>query len=227
MMITSKPINYLFIAYWLIAVLPLPAEASLGDVGDIQTLMTRLERVLPAFWGLMVIIAYVAGLGFFLKGLLMLKAFSAPLTQQTRPGEISGPLVYLFVGTMMLWIAPSTDIISRSIFGSDFVKISIAGSDTGIAGESYQRTQASSELLSYAPVSIEGEWAAMFNTIVIYIRFIGFLAFIRGWFLIAHAGQPGVQPGTISKGLVHLVGGIMAINFVPLVKIIHNTVAVG
>ena len=56
------------------------------------------------------------------------------------------------------------------------------------------------------------------------MQFIGFLAFLRGWFIIAHSGQPGVQPGSISKGIIHIVGGILAINFLPLVNAIHNTI---
>ena len=66
--------------------------------------------------------------------------------------------------------------------------------------------------------------ADMIDTIVLYVQFIGFIAFIRGWFIIAHSGQPGTQPGSISKGIVPIIGGILAVNFIPLVHIIHNTI---
>lgn len=186
---------------------------------DLQEIMQNLRKILHPTMVLLMIISYVSGIVFMLRGLLMLKSFSMPLTQATKPGEIAGPLVYIFVGTVLIYIPNATNILSNTLFG-DGVNHIFSGSTVDLTAMG----KASDKIMGYAPVSLEGQWATMIDTIVLYMQFIGFLAFLRGWFMIAHAGQPGVQPGSISKGIIHIVGGILAINFLPLVNAIHNTI---
>jgi intracellular multiplication protein IcmC len=205
-----------------ILLLPSVAMAAFSEV-DLQDIMVRLSGLLGPLMRLLLTISFISGIVFTLRGLLMLKAFSMPLTQASKPGEISGPLVYIFVGTILIYIPTSTDVLSATLFGSG---PSIFSGGKG-SGDSFTNLgnmgKASDKLLGYAPVSIEGQWAVMVDTIVLYMEFIGFLAFLRGWFLIAQSGQPGVQPGSISKGIIHVVGGLLAINFLPLVKAIRGT----
>ncbi len=194
---------------------------------DLQTIMLNLQKILAPAMALLLTISFIAGITFMVKGLLMLKAFSMPLTQASKPGEIAGPLVYLLVGAVMIYIPTTTDILSQTVFGKGGPSI-FTNASRGADGGSFSvdlgaMGKASDQLLGYAPVSVEGQWAAMIDTIVLYMEFIGFIAFIRGWFMIANAGQPGVQPGTISKGIIHIVGGILAINFLPLVQAVQNT----
>src|SRR3990167_4661335 len=74
---------------------------------DLQVIMQNLQKLLTPAMGLLLTISFIAGIMFMLKGLLMLKAFSMPLTQASKPGEIAGPLVYLFVGAIMIYIPTS------------------------------------------------------------------------------------------------------------------------
>lgn len=64
--------------------------------------------------------------------------------------------------------------------------------------------------------------------VLTFIRLIGYIAFIRGWLLINQYGaasQP--QPGLLSKALIHMVGGVAAINVQITAKILANTFAPG
>lgn len=196
--------------------LPVIAHAAIEQ--DVQDIMENLKKILNPTLRLLMAISFIIGLVFILRGLMTLRQFSMPLTQATRPGELSGPLVYIFVGAVMMYIPSSTDILSETLLGGS--QGSIFGS-RGLGGMG----KASDELMGYGVTqSVEDEWATLVDTVVLYVQLIGFLAFLRGWMLIAHAGQPGVQPGTISRGIVHIVGGIIAINFLPLVKVVHNTI---
>jgi intracellular multiplication protein IcmC len=220
----------MFIRIFALSLILLPQVAFAAFVErDLQDIMQNLQKVLLPAMGLLLSISFVAGVFFMLKGVMMLKAFSMPLTQASKPGEISGPLVYLFVGAIMIYIPTSTDIVSQTFFGvggpSIFTNASRSQTGGSFSVNLSAMGRASDQILGYAPVSVEGQWAAMIDTIVLYMQFIGFIAFLRGWFMIAHAGQPGAQPGTITKGIVHIIGGILAINFLPLIKAIQNTIS--
>lgn len=210
----QRPSQLVFLCFLF---LPMPVFAA-----DLQDILENVRAVVHPLMGLVIIISYVAGIGMIFKGLGMLKAFGMPLTQASRPGEVAGPLVYICVGAILIYVPTATDIVSSTIFQGAPGFASIFGSGNQLNLQSMGK--ASDKLLGYAPVSVEGQWADMIDTIVLYVQFIGFIAFIRGWFIIAHSGQPGTQPGSISKGIVHIIGGILAVNFIPLVHIIHNTI---
>ncbi len=202
-----------------IVLLPTPAFAAITDQ-DVQQILTNLQSILNPAMSMLLAISFVMGVLFILKALLALKAFAMPQTQMSRPGELSGPLILMFVGTILIYVPTSTNILSNTLFGSGN---SIFDSSSGAANLQGMGS-ASQQLMDYAQVTVESQWATMIDTIVLYMEFIGFLAFLRGWVIIAHIGQHSGQPGTLSKGLVHIIGGILAINFLPLVNVLMNTI---
>lgn len=198
----------------LIILMPIAAHAA-----DVHTILHNLRnQIIVPFTRLLFVLCYVCGIYFVWRGLGMLKAFGMPLTQASRPGEVAGPLMFIFVGALMLFLPTTTDVISQSVFGNSQAGIFSGGEvDYGAAGK------ASEELVGYLPSGIEAKWADLLDTLVLFIEFIGFIAFIRGLFILSKAGNPGVQPGSIAKGIIHLIGGVVAINFIPAVKIVHNS----
>lgn len=198
--------------------MPTAAHAELTAL-DVQDILVNLQKILDPALILLLTISFIIGIFFILKGLLLLKAFAMPLTQASRPGELSGPLIYLLVGTVMIYIPTSTDVITSTLFGS-----APSMFDAGGGASVYRMGQASDQIMGYASVALESQWATLINTVVYYMQFIGFLAFMRGWIIISHAAQHHGQEGSLSKGLIHIVGGILAINFLPLIKAISNTI---
>ena len=49
------------------------------------------------------------------------------------------------------------------------------------------------------------------------------VAILRGFLILSKATGQGAQPGTISKGIIHIFGGILAVNIVTTVKVMTNT----
>lgn len=205
-----------------ILIAPSLAFAALTEL-DVTDIMQNLRKILNPMMVLLLTASFLSGILFLLRGFLMLKSFAMPLTQASKPGEIAGPLVYIFVGTVLIYIPSSTDVLSNTLFGSNVDSI-FSNSGNSYSVNLQNMGKASDQILGYAPVSVEGQWAALIDTIVLYMQFIGFLAFMRGWFIVAESGQPGTQPGSISKGVIHIVGGLLAINFLPLVNAVHNTI---
>jgi intracellular multiplication protein IcmC len=73
--------------------------------------------------------------------------------------------------------------------------------------------------------SLFGSGSKVGHSLSIIIQTLGYVAFLRGWMMIAKsAGQGGGgQGGSTGKGLVHVFGGILAINIVSTLQIVNNT----
>jgi intracellular multiplication protein IcmC len=123
----------------------------------------------------------------------------------------------MIVGAVLIWLPTTSDVMTETFFGS---------SSTLFSGNSfdYSALGSGSQLLAYSTgSSLQAQWSAIADTLVLYIQFIGLIAFIRGWIIISKATQTGAQPGSMSKGITHIIGGILAINFVQFIGLLQAT----
>lgn len=63
--------------------------------------------------------------------------------------------------------------------------------------------------------------AAALEGVLTFVRLLGYIAFIRGWFLINQFGMG--KDGTLGRGLTHVFGGVAAINVQITAGILANT----
>ena len=186
---------------------------------DIQTILNNVSRIIVPLTAMVLIVSFVAGVYMIIHALTMMKKFGN-MSMQAQPGELGGPLVQLVVGAVLIYLPSSTDTLANSLFGTSN---SIFGSDS--SSVNYSNAGYGSELLGYvASNSFAEQWASMANTLVLYIQFVGFLSFVKGWFILSKSGGHGTQQGTVAKGITHILGGIVAINFVAASNIIYNTI---
>lgn len=151
-------------------------------------------------------LAYIIGIGFAMKALMSLKHFGESKAQMSANGSMKEPLIYILVASMFIFFPTGLNVILTTAFGD-------------------------SNILQYAPISssnstintLFGQESAVGESIVIIIQTIGIIAFIRGWILIARSASHGQQPGVTGKGIMHIFGGILAINIVLTLEIINNT----
>lgn len=185
---------------------------------DIQTILNNVSRIIVPLTTMVLIISYMSGVWMMINALTKLKKFGN-MSMQAQPGELGGPLIKLAVGAVLIYLPSSTDALTASLFGASD---SIFGSSGGV---NYRNVGYGSEILGYLPADSFGQqWAAMANTLVLYIQFVGFLSFVKGWFILSKsAGQSG-QQGSAGKSFTHILGGIMAINFISMARIINNTI---
>jgi intracellular multiplication protein IcmC len=197
----------------------LPGKVFAASMPDLSTVLQNLEDILNPLADLLIVISFIGGIYFIYTGILELKLFGQPPSQMMRPGELKGPLVHIIIGAVLIYIPTTSDIVTFSLLGDSGKTVFSGGAiNIGLAGS------ASDELLSYAPIPIEQKWHDVMNTIFHYVQFIGLIAFVRGWFILSKVGQHGGQPGTASKGVIHVLGGIIAINIVPVLEILRNTI---
>lgn len=215
----SLPVRALHSAKPLVGILLLLGTPPVYAMADMQTIMTNLAKVIPALTTMVLYISYVAGVVMIINGLMMMKKLGNFATQQTQPGEVSGPLMKILIGAALIYLPSSTDIISHSLF-QDSNTLFNNGTQAN-----YNNLGSGSSLLGYTGGdSLSQQWTAIANTLVLYIQFLGLLSFIKGWFIISSSAGHSSQPGTTSKGVTHIIGGIVAMNFVGAINVIYNTV---
>jgi intracellular multiplication protein IcmC len=149
--------------------------------------------------------AYVIGLAFAFKAIYTLKAYGESKATMSSNANIKEPIFYLLVAAMFIYFPTGLAIMLNTTFGS-------------------------SSILQYGPVTGNNDsLASLFGrsaagrSLTIIIQTVGVIAFVRGWILIARSGAQGQQPGTAGKGLIHIVGGVLAMNIIATLEMINNT----
>jgi intracellular multiplication protein IcmC len=186
---------------------------------DMQTVLTNLSHVIVPLTGVVLAISFCAGIYMIIHGVTLMKRFGnmASGTQQ-QPGELAGPLMQILVGAVLIYLPTSTDIMMNSLFES-------TNSLFGNGSINYQNLGEGSSILNYGSASsFSAQWASMADTLFLYLQFFGLLSFVKGWFMMSKSAGQGTQPGTFSKALMHIFGGVILINLVGVVDIVRNTI---
>lgn len=147
----------------------------------------------------------------YLSGILLLITAIVRLTKTAQEGP-KGPTG---LGTVMTFVASGAlfsvgqmiGVFSSSIFGTNVVN-----------------TYASIST-SVLPASDAEIVAPVIESLMIFIMIVGYIAFIRGWFVLK-AFADGSQQATLAQALTFLVGGTLAINLGDLVNALQQTVGV-
>lgn len=169
---------------------------------DIGVMLTNLKGAFGSLKALIAAIAYVAGISLIFRGLAMFRSFGHQ--SMAEQPEIAGPMVYIIVGAILIYLPSNIDVNLNTIFGS---------TELGAA----------TELLSYAPDANNQTLVDFLTVIVNYLQLLGLIAFVRGWLILAKMGQRGEQPGAFTKGVLHVIGGVLLINLVGTIQILANT----
>ena len=163
-------------------------------------MLTRVTDQFPNLMRLVTAFAYVAGFYFVIAGIMKLKHMGEARTQMSHEHSMKGPLLYLFVGTALIYL-PSTVNVGMASFWN--------------APNPYGYVEASSQ------------WSGIITACFTAVQLFGTIAFIRGLFMLSHlSGQGGGQHGTLSKAMSHIIGGIFCINIYEFVKVILATIGV-
>lgn len=151
--------------------------------------------------------AYLMGISFAIKALYSMRKLAESKAQMSDHGSMKEPLIYFLVAGMLLYLPTGFKILMNTTFGY-------------------------SEVLAYAPVTSDsstlmylfGDNSVFGEALSLLIQVVGLIAFVRGWVLIARAASSGQPPGGTGQGLVHVFGGILALNIVGTIQIVNNTI---
>lgn len=172
----------------------------MADFIDVSVALTNLQALFTSLRSFIIALSYVIGIGLVFRGIAMYRAFGQHITSQSRGGEVAGPMVFLVVGAFLIYLPSTLSSSLITIFGQ-------------------AELTASSEILSVAGTD-DNKWQEVGAVIANYLSLLGLIAFVRGWVILSKMGHSGSQPGSIAKGITHLVGGIFLLNIVTTVQMI-------
>ena len=69
-------------------------------------------------------------------------------------------------------------------------------------------------------------WAESFgpgiHAILMFVRFLGVVSFVRGVFQISKAGRESSQPGTLGRGLISIFAGVLMVHIVGFAQLLEQ-----
>lgn len=171
---------------------------------SLDTAITNLGAAFGDLKQLIVAISYITGAFLVVRGLMMYKIFATQTMASANKGEFAGPLVFIIVGAILIYFPSTLDTSLTTVFGS-------------------KALQSPADFIGYKSLTKVQQFKTLGDVIVKYIYLIGLIAFLRGWIILAKMGHSGAQPGSVGKGIMHIIGGIMLINIVATMNILAQT----
>lgn len=167
-------------------------------IPDAATMLSNFSVQVPALMRLVTGLAYVMGFYFVYKGLMELKKFGEQRTTMSGEHHLKGPLIYLFVGALLIYLPTSVHTGLSTLFTSP---------------------------VPIAYDTLTGDmWGSVRDAVFLLIQLVGTISFIRGLVLLTHLGGQGAgQPGTFGKAIAHIVAGILCINLYGFLEVISAT----
>lgn len=175
--------------------LPEPALAVTGLASALFNLQDELGDV----WVMLIALTRLMGIALGFLAVYKLKVYGRMTAFMSQEASLLQPMAYLFVGAMFWFTGPMLDVSVATLWGYDYDSV-----------KSYD--------LSSNPT-----WSSLVEPITVLVRVIGLVAFLRGWFLILKGTQKGQQQGMLGKGLIHIIGGILAINLIGTVDLLRSS----
>lgn len=151
----------------------------------VDQMIANFGSSLSGIWRLVTGASYLLGIVFIFRGVYQLKLYGDLRTMMSTQTNFKATLMLFFVGAVLLFYQPATEMIMMSSFGtSNATPIGYSNSPLGLG--------------------------ASVRVVLKFVQIIGFVSFIRGWIYFTQANQGGQNH--FGKAITHIVGGILAIN---------------
>lgn len=145
-------------------------------------------------------LSILIGLFIFMAGIFRLKRYGESRTYMSQQMTIAGPLIMLISGTALMMLPTMLHTALLNFWSS-------------------------SNPMHYTGYS-NHSWEELIPPIIVFVRLIGVGAFIRGIVLFSRTGSEGSQHGSMSKAMLHLLGGILCVNIVGTWKLLQSILGI-
>jgi intracellular multiplication protein IcmC len=126
-------------------------------------------------------VSVIMGLGLFLIGILRLKKYGEMRTFASHQMSIWGPLMCMISGIMLLCLPVALKTAALGFWGHT------------------------------NPMKYGDTENHFLLGIILFVRIVGVLSFMRGVVLLSRTGQEHAQPGALSKAMVHMFSGLLCL----------------
>lgn len=201
--LSYKPINKSVLIVGVLLLLP---SINVYAAMDFTTMVSAMRDNAGPIIRIVVATAYVIGLWFIFSSMVALKKIGQS-TMMHHYG-VGGPIVKFVVGILLIYLPSTIDVTVWTLWGHTAI-----GSGAN-------------SLMSY-PLDGGDPFGPMKEGAVAIVRVVGYVSFVRGLIILSRAGdQNAGHQGGVGKGMLHIIGGILAINIVETVKLIDNTLGI-
>lgn len=176
-------------------------------MADLLQIITRITGFLPGFTTFFMVICFLLGVVFGIKGLL-----AAAKRQEMGPGQGSwaGPLMMFLTGVFFIAFPGLVNSLSETIFA-------------------LQTPPEAESIFAYAPATIGIMDGAEARTIIIgitaIVQFVGLIAIARGLYLLNLSAQSSQGPKTFGPGLTFVIAGALAANFPIFIGVMESLIS--
>lgn len=170
-----------------------------GPTEDLAGIMRNFQQNLGPVYTFVVALSYVMGVAFIGDSIIRLKKFAQQRTMMSTNASMAKPMILFGLGLALMYFPTfvNTSVESLWVYGS------------------------SSSVLKYP--SEPSTMSAFINPLIDAIRLFGLIAIVRGIVILTRLASESTQPGTIGKGLMHIIAGTLAVNIVGTVNVIRAT----
>jgi intracellular multiplication protein IcmC len=182
----------------IVAISVLLSSCEHTNTGDLASMLMNVQKNLQPVWQMLVALSYTLGIIFVGVAIFKLKQYGQMTVMMSTHASLGGTMAYFLVGIGLLFLPTllNTWMITAWAYNLD----DISGTEAG-------------------------HYADFLKPITQIIQVIGLISFLRGWISLTRLGGGG-QPGTLSKGIMHIVGGILAINVTGTIDMLKATMGI-
>ena len=176
------------------------AIAMADTTTTLSSMFESLNSSLNQVWQMLIATCYLVGFSLTLVAIYKLKKFGERTAFMHNSKGLIAPSASFVIGVFLMWAPTFLPIMNATFFGYSQIQSTLSweSSHSGI------------------------DWADALSPMIETIQVIGLIAFLRGWLLITKVTAEQPQPGAVSKGTIHVVGGVLAINITGTMDVLSN-----
>jgi len=169
---------------------------------DLAGIMENLTGELEVIIQFLTATSYIAGLWLIASAINELRVYGQARTMTPLNTSFTGPLTRLVVGLLLFFFPGIVDISIYTFWHY--------GAETA-------------STLSFVDTMGGGAWATVMDGLRVLIQTFGYASIIRGFIQMSRIGKQQAQPGAFGKSMMHIIGGVLAVNIVDSVRMIQLT----
>ena len=175
------------------------AGTAINATNIFQNLMQSYAGITNLLTGFM----YLLGIGLTVSAVLKFKKFGHRTAFMHIEAGMLGPAIQFMVGVTFLYTPSLLEILNYTLFRDGSIE----------------------SVMTYTSANMSSDWQQVMNPILGMVQIIGLIAFIRGFLILSKSVHKdgGNQPGQITKGIVHICGGVLGINVVQTINVVNAT----
>ena len=169
---------------------------------DLASVFNNISDQINPIKNFVIAISYGVGLGLCVIAVMKLKKYGTKTAYMHVESSLVGPFLQFFIGIALFYLPTFVETVNITLWNDAYVYNSP---------------------LNYTSETSSTTFEEYIEPILGVIQIIGMISFIRGWVMLSRATNVGQQPGAVSKGLTHVIGGIMGINIYTVIEVFNQT----